>query len=59
MSKLNDGQEQPKIGVYVCHCGGNISDHVDVAKVVEQAGGLANVTVARDNSFMCSDPARS
>ncbi|MCF8123127.1 MAG: CoB--CoM heterodisulfide reductase iron-sulfur subunit A family protein [Desulfarculaceae bacterium] len=56
MSKLNNGQEQPKIGVYVCHCGGNISDHVDVAKVVEQAGGLANVTVARDNSFMCSDP---
>ncbi|MFH2124911.1 MAG: FAD-dependent oxidoreductase, partial [Pseudomonadota bacterium] len=56
MSKLNNGQEQPKIGVYVCHCGGNISDHVDVAQVVEQAGGLANVTVARDNSFMCSDP---
>lgn len=56
MSKLNNGQEPPKIGVYVCHCGGNISDHVDVASVVEQAGGLANVTVARDNSFMCSDP---
>ncbi|MBU4276865.1 MAG: CoB--CoM heterodisulfide reductase iron-sulfur subunit A family protein [Proteobacteria bacterium] len=56
MSKLNNCQEQPKIGVYVCHCGGNISDHVDVAKVVEQAGGLDNVTVARDNSFMCSDP---
>ena len=56
MSKLIDGQEPPKIGVYVCHCGGNISDHVEVAKVVEQAGGLANVTVARDNSFMCSDP---
>ena len=56
MSKLNNGQEAPKIGVYVCHCGGNISDHVEIDKVVEQAGGLANVAVARDNSFMCSDP---
>ncbi len=56
MSKLNNGQESPKIGVYVCHCGGNISDHVDVASVVEQAGGLEHVTVARDTSFMCSDP---
>ena len=56
MSDLKNGQEEPKIGVYVCHCGGNISDHVDVAQVVEQAGGLDNVTVARENSFMCSDP---
>lgn len=56
MSKLNPIQDQPKIGVYVCHCGGNISDHVEIKEVVERAGGLANVTVARDNSFMCSDP---
>ncbi|MCB2188441.1 MAG: CoB--CoM heterodisulfide reductase iron-sulfur subunit A family protein [Deltaproteobacteria bacterium] len=56
MTELKNGQAPPKIGVYVCHCGGNISDHVDVAQVIEQAGGLANVTVARDNSFMCSDP---
>jgi heterodisulfide reductase subunit A len=54
--KNNPGQEPPKIGVYVCHCGGNISDHVDVSEVVERAGGLPNVTVTRDNSFMCSDP---
>lgn len=56
MSKINEGREKPKIGVYVCHCGGNISDHVEIQQVVEQAGGLENVAVARDNSFMCSDP---
>ena len=56
MSKLDKNQEPPRIGVYVCHCGGNISDHVEVSEVVEQAGGLANVSVVRDNSFMCSDP---
>ena len=30
-----------RIGVYVCHCGGNISDYVDVAKVVESVQATA------------------
>lgn len=44
-----------RIGVYVCHCGGNISDHVDVGSVVEQIAGDAGVTVAREAMFTCSD----
>ena len=47
--------EPPRIGVYVCHCGGNISDVVDVEKVVHVAAGLPNVVVARREMFMCSD----
>jgi len=50
---------KPRIGVYVCHCGGNISDLVDVEQVVDQAAGLENVVVARNNMFMCSDPGQS
>ena len=45
-----------KVGVYVCHCGGNISDAVDVEKVCEQARQIPGVVVARENMFMCSDP---
>ncbi len=45
-----------KVGVYVCHCGGNISDEVDVEKVCEQARKVPGVVVARANMFMCSDP---
>ena len=45
-----------KIGVYVCHCGANIADVVDVAAVAEYAGELDSVVVARDYKFMCSDP---
>jgi heterodisulfide reductase subunit A len=45
-----------KVGVYVCYCGGNISDEVDVEKVCEQARQLPGVAVARTNMFMCSDP---
>jgi len=47
---------EPKIGVYVCHCGANIAGTVDVAQVTEYARGLPSVVVARDYKFMCSDP---
>jgi heterodisulfide reductase subunit A len=47
---------EPKIGVYICHCGANIAGTVDVAGVVEYARGLPAVAVARDYKFMCSDP---
>jgi heterodisulfide reductase subunit A len=47
---------EPRIGVYVCHCGANIAGTVDVARVTEYASGLPSVVVARDYKFMCSDP---
>ena len=47
---------EAKVGVYVCHCGGNISNTVDVEKVVEAASKMQGVTVAKRNMFMCSDP---
>ncbi len=47
---------EPKIGVYVCHCGANIAAQIDVASVVEFAKGLPNVVVAREYKFVCSDP---
>ena len=49
-------EAEPKIGVYVCQCGGNISDHVNVEKVCERASKIPGVVVARENMFMCSDP---
>jgi heterodisulfide reductase subunit A len=45
-----------KIGVYVCHCGINITSRVDVSKTVEFAATLPHVTVAKEYKFMCSDP---
>jgi heterodisulfide reductase subunit A len=47
---------ESRVGVYVCYCGGNISDHVDVEKVCERAERLPGVAVSRSNTFMCSDP---
>lgn len=47
---------EPKIGVYICHCGANIASTVDVEAVTEFAKNLPLVTVARNYKFMCSDP---
>jgi heterodisulfide reductase subunit A len=44
-----------RIGVYVCHCGGNISDYVDVDKVVRELEGDPEVVVAKTAMFTCSD----
>ena len=46
---------QPRIGVYVCHCGANIAGKVDVEQVLAFARQLPGVVVARDHRFLCSD----
>ena len=54
----NDNQEI-KIGVYTCYCGGNISDVVDCEGVAEQLAKFPNVVVSRTNMAMCSDVGQS
>lgn len=46
-----------RIGVYVCHCGSNIADKVDVEEVTRWAAERLKgrgVVIARDYKFMCS-----
>ncbi|MEZ0397215.1 MAG: FAD-dependent oxidoreductase [Anaerolineales bacterium] len=45
-----------KTGVYVCHCGTNIAATVDVVDVARFARELEGVVVARDYTYMCSNP---
>ncbi len=47
-----------KIGVFVCHCGGNISDYVDVERVRQEAAAETGVVIARTQMFACSDAAQ-
>jgi heterodisulfide reductase subunit A2 len=44
-----------KIGVYICHCGGNISDYVDVEKVRQAIESEDCVYLSRTTMFACSD----
>jgi len=50
-----EGEGGRRIGVYVCHCGGNISDYVDVEKVVDGIKNDGDVVVSRTTMFACSD----
>ncbi len=55
VAKPASSPQAEKVGVYVCHCGGNISDVVDVDRVATEASHLEGVVVARHVMFMCSD----
>ncbi len=46
--------EEPRIGVFVCHCGANIGRVVDVPSVVEYALTLPNVVHAQEQLFSCA-----
>ena len=48
-----------RIGVFICHCGENISATVDVVKVAEEAGKLEGVAYSTDYKYMCSEPGQT
>ena len=48
-----------RIGVYICHCGGNISDTVDVEKVKEAVSKLDNVKIVETVDYLCSTQGQS
>ena len=59
IEEIGEGKEkseEPRIGVFVCHCGHNIAGTVDVAEVAEYASTLPNVVKAEHYMFMCSKP---
>ncbi len=47
-------EEEPKVGVFVCHCGTNIGRVVDVPAAVEYAKTLPNVVYAQEQLFSCA-----
>jgi heterodisulfide reductase subunit A-like polyferredoxin len=47
-------EEEPRIGVFVCHCGINIGGVVNVPEVVEYANHLPGVVYAERNLYTCS-----
>lgn len=44
-----------RLGVYICHCGGNISDYVDVEEVRKAVEHEEGVVLAKTTMFACSD----
>ncbi len=51
--------EEPRIGVFICHCGMNIASVVDVERVVRSVEDQPGVVMATDSMFTCSDTSLS
>ncbi len=54
--KKQETTEEPKIGVYTCHCGINIGGVIDIQEVMDYAATLPNVVVSEEYKYFCSDP---
>ncbi|MGQ9556754.1 MAG: FAD-dependent oxidoreductase [Desulfurispora sp.] len=51
--------EEPRIGVFVCHCGINIGSVVNVPEVVEFAARLPHVVHAQEGLYVCSQDSQA
>ncbi|MHA2429555.1 MAG: FAD-dependent oxidoreductase [Promethearchaeota archaeon] len=49
------GNERPKVGVYICHCGVNIGGVIPVPDLVEYTLTLPDVEIVREYKFFCSE----
>ncbi|MEM2946658.1 MAG: 4Fe-4S binding protein [Candidatus Bathyarchaeia archaeon] len=58
MSEEKKETGKPRIGIFVCECGGNIGDVVDVKAVVEAVKNWEGVAVAKYHKYLCSKPAQ-
>lgn len=47
--------DEPRVGVFICHCGINIGAYVKVPDLVEYVKELPNVVHAERNLFTCSE----
>ena len=54
--KNGNGKIPVRVGLYICHCGTNISKMVDVVYIAKKMAERPNVVVSKDYKFMCSEP---
>ena len=52
--ELDLRNEEPRVGVFLCHCGINIGSVIDIPEVVEFAGKVENVVHVERNLYTCS-----
>jgi heterodisulfide reductase subunit A2 len=52
--EIDFSKEEPKVGVFVCHCGANIGRIVNVPGTVEYCKTLPNVVHAQEQLFSCA-----
>ncbi|MDY6911266.1 MAG: FAD-dependent oxidoreductase [Chloroflexota bacterium] len=51
--------EKPRIGVFICQCGGNISNAIDVSRIIRQFFRQSGIAHAQEIGYACSDSGAS
>lgn len=53
-TERNVSGEEARVGVFICHCGSNIAEVVDVHELAKYAASLPNVAFVERTLFACS-----
>jgi heterodisulfide reductase subunit A len=56
MTQTESIYEEPRIGVFICHCGLNIAGVLDIGELVEYSQTLPDVVYVKENRYTCADP---
>jgi len=56
MAESKAENAEPRIGVFICHCGLNIAGVLDIKELLEYSKTLPNVVYVKDNRYTCADP---
>lgn len=51
--------EDPRVGVFICHCGENIAGSVDVERLTHEVKDLPGIAYSTDYEYMCSEPGQT
>jgi heterodisulfide reductase subunit A len=50
---------EPRVGVFICHCGLNIAGTLDIEELVNFSQELPNVVYVKENRYTCADPGQT
>lgn len=56
---VNMMTEQPRVGVFICHCGLNIAGTLDIEQLTDYAAKQQDVVVVKQNRYSCADPGQN
>ncbi len=48
-----------RYGIFICHCGKNIAETVDVEELTRRFSETGKLTVVEDYTYLCSDPGQN
>lgn len=50
---------QVRVGVYICRCGTNISENIDIDELLQSSSRLENVAYVKDQPLLCSEDGKN